>query len=130
MLIVHVPVHVKPESVADFRQGTIENAGQSVQEPRLARFDVVEVQNDRIRFVLIEVYRSAEAPAAYKETGHYAKWRDIVAEMTGIAAGALVKIISDLLGRASISFMLEPYSHLLPSIEDEVAAKVEKLLVA
>ena len=64
MLIVHVHVHVKPESVADFRRATIENARLSVQEPGIARFDVVEQQDDATRFVLIEVYRSPEAAAA------------------------------------------------------------------
>ncbi len=53
----------------------------------------------------------------------------IVAEMKGIAGGALAKIISDLLGGAIISFRLERYSHVWPSIQDEAAAKVEKLLV-
>jgi autoinducer 2-degrading protein len=81
MLIVHVHVHVKPESVAGFRQATIENARSSVQEPGIARFDVVEQQNDATRFVLIEVYRTREAAAAHKETAHYAKWRDAVADM-------------------------------------------------
>jgi quinol monooxygenase YgiN len=81
MLIVHVHVHVKPESVADFRQATLENARTSVQESGIARFDVVEEQNDRTRFVLIEVYRSPEAAAAHKETAHYAKWRDAVADL-------------------------------------------------
>jgi quinol monooxygenase YgiN len=81
MLIVHVHVHVKPESVEDFRQATIENARASVQEPGIARFDVVEQQDDVTRFVLIEVYRTQEAAAAHKETAHYAKWRDAVATM-------------------------------------------------
>ena len=81
MLIVHVHVHVKPESVEDFRQATIENARQSVQEPGIARFDVVEQQDDATRFVLVEVYRSPDAAAAHKETAHYAKWRDAVATM-------------------------------------------------
>jgi quinol monooxygenase YgiN len=81
MLIVHVFVHVKPESVADFRKATIENARSSVQEPGIARFDVVEQQDDATRFVLIEVYRSPEAAAAHKETAHYAQWRDAVADM-------------------------------------------------
>ena len=81
MLIVHVHVHVKPESVADFRQATIENAQSSVREPGIARFDVVERQDDATQFVLIEVYRSLEAAAAHKETAHYAKWRDTVANM-------------------------------------------------
>jgi len=81
MLIVHVHVHVKPESVEEFRQATIENARASVQEPGIARFDVVEQQDDATRFVLIEVYRTLEAAAAHKETAHYAKWRDAVASM-------------------------------------------------
>jgi quinol monooxygenase YgiN len=81
MLIVHVHVHVKPESVEEFRQATLENARVSVQEPGIARFDVVEQQDDATRFVLIEVYRSLEATAAHKETAHYAKWRDAVAAM-------------------------------------------------
>lgn len=81
MLIVHVHVHVKPESVTDFRKATLENARSSVQEPGVARFDVVQQQDDETRFLLIEVYRSPEAAIAHKETSHYAKWRDAVADM-------------------------------------------------
>jgi len=47
----------------------------------MARFDVVEQQDDATRFVLIEVYRSPEAAAAHRETAHYATWRDAVANM-------------------------------------------------
>ena len=41
-----------------------------------------------------------------------------------------MKVTSDQLGHASISFTLERYSHVLPSIQDEAAAKVEGLLTA
>ncbi|MGD1062545.1 MAG: putative quinol monooxygenase [Terracidiphilus sp.] len=81
MLIVHVHVHVKPESVEEFRQATMENARASVQEPGIARFDVMQSQDDATRFVLTEVYRTQEVAAAHKETAHYAKWRDAVAPM-------------------------------------------------
>ena len=81
MLIVHVQVHVKPESVEKFRLATIENARSSVKEPGIARFEVVQQNNDATRFVLIEVYRTQEAPAAHRETAHYAKWRDTVEPM-------------------------------------------------
>jgi quinol monooxygenase YgiN len=81
MFIVCVHAHVKPESVAAFRQATVENARSSVQEPGILRFDVVEQQDDATRFVLMEVYRTPEAAAAHKETAHYAKWRDAVAGM-------------------------------------------------
>lgn len=81
MHIVHVHVQVRPESVADFQQATLENARASVQEPGIARFDVVQQQDDATRFVFIEVYRTLDAAAAHKETAHYAKWRDTVAPM-------------------------------------------------
>lgn len=81
MLIVHVFAHVKAEFIDAFRQATIENATQSVQEPGIARFDVIQQQDDPSRFVLVEVYRTAEAPAQHKETAHYRKWRDAVAPM-------------------------------------------------
>jgi len=81
MLIVHVHVHVKPESVEEFRRASVENARASIQEPGILRFDVIEQQDDAARFVLIEIYRDAAAAAAHKETPHYAKWRDTVAPM-------------------------------------------------
>ena len=81
MLVVHVHVHVKPESVASFIEATMENARASIQEPGIARFDVVEQQDDATRFVLIEVYRAPEAVTAHRATAHYAKWRDAVESM-------------------------------------------------
>jgi quinol monooxygenase YgiN len=81
MLVVHVHVQVKPECVEAFKAATLANARASVQEPGIARFDVVQQSDDPTRFVLVEVYRTAEAPAAHKETAHYAAWRDTVAPM-------------------------------------------------
>jgi autoinducer 2-degrading protein len=81
MLVVHVHAHVKPDSIEVFRQATVENARNSVAEPGIARFDVVQQADDPTRFVLVECYRTAEAPAAHKETAHYKTWRDAVAPM-------------------------------------------------
>ena len=81
MLIVHVFVHVKPESVDSFTAATRENARHSVQEPGIVRFDVVQQQDDATRFLLMEVYRTPEDPARHKETAHYARWRDAVEPM-------------------------------------------------
>ena len=81
MLIVHVFVHVKPEFVEAFRLATSENARNSVLEPGIARFDVLQQADDPTRFVLVEVYRSVEATVQHKQTAHYAAWRDAVAEM-------------------------------------------------
>ena len=81
MLVVHVHVHVKPECLEAFRQATLDNARNSVREPSIARFDVVQQADDPTRFTLVEAYRTAEAPAAHKATAHYARWRDAVADM-------------------------------------------------
>lgn len=81
MLVVHVQVHVKPECVEAFKAATRENARHSVREPGIARFDVMQQADDPTRFVLVEAYRTAEAPAAHKATPHYAQWRDAVAPM-------------------------------------------------
>jgi autoinducer 2-degrading protein len=81
MLIVHVFVHVKPDCVEAFQAASLDNARHSVQEPGIARFDVIQQADDPTRFVLVEVYRDAEAPARHKETAHYAQWRDAVAGM-------------------------------------------------
>lgn len=81
MFIVHVLAHVKPEQVETFKAATLENAKNSVKEPGVARFDVIQQQDDPTRFVLVEVYRTPDDPARHKETAHYQKWRDSVAEM-------------------------------------------------
>lgn len=81
MFIVHVFVHVEKDYIEDFKQATVENARQSLQEPGITRFDVIQQQDDPSRFLLVEVYRTYEDPAKHKETEHYQRWRDEVAHM-------------------------------------------------
>ena len=81
MFIVHVHVQVKADQLEAFQAATVENSRDSVQEPGIARFDVIQQQDDPTRFVLVEVYRTAADPARHKETAHYQKWRDTVESM-------------------------------------------------
>lgn len=81
MLIVHVHVQVKAEFIDAFIVETKKNAAASLTEPGIARFDFVQQRDDPTRFVLVEVYRSDDAPAAHKETAHYLAWREAVARM-------------------------------------------------
>jgi quinol monooxygenase YgiN len=81
MLIVHVHVHVKPEHIEAFKLATIENAANSVKEPGIARFDVVQQADDPTRFVLVEAYRDTEATTHHKATAHYHTWAEKVADM-------------------------------------------------
>ena len=84
MIIVHVHVQVKPEMVPDFIEATIENARCSIQEPGVARFDVIQQMDDPNRFILVEFYRTPDDPGKHKETAHYQKWRDTVAAMMAV----------------------------------------------
>ena len=81
MLVVHVHVQVKSGDVEAFKAATIENASHSVKEAGVERFDVIQDDKDPAQFVLVEIYRTSEAPAAHKATGHYLEWRDAVADM-------------------------------------------------
>jgi autoinducer 2-degrading protein len=81
MMIVHVDIHVKPESVHEFVLATIQNARASVQEPGIARFELIQDAKDPMHFVLVEMYRKAEDRAEHRKTAHYAKWRDTVEDM-------------------------------------------------
>ncbi len=81
MLIVHVQIQVKADQVEDFKAACIENSRHSLLEPGIARFDVLQQNDDPTRFLLVEIYRTAEAPAAHKQTSHYQKWAETVADM-------------------------------------------------
>ena len=81
LIVVHVHVRVKPDAIEAFKAASIDNSRDSLREPGVARFDVVQSTEDPTRFVLVEVYRSADAPAAHKATAHYARWRDAVADL-------------------------------------------------
>ncbi len=81
MVVMLVYVHVKPECVEDFKAASIENAKNSLQEPGVVRFDVIQERDDPTRFVLIEVYRTPEDHPKHRETAHYLAWRDTVADM-------------------------------------------------
>lgn len=80
MFIVHVYAHVKSNKVSEFKKATIENAKESITEPGIARFDIIQQNDDLRRFVLVEVYRTPFDHPAHKHTLHYQKWRDTVVD--------------------------------------------------
>ncbi len=80
MFVVCVHVTVKPGKERDFINASRENASNTVMEPGALRFDVLQQQDDPACFVLYEVYRDQAAAAAHKETEHYQRWRETVAD--------------------------------------------------
>jgi autoinducer 2-degrading protein len=81
MFVAMVHVHVKKEFIEAFKIATLDNASNSIKEAGVARFDVYQQGDDPTRFTLVEIYRTEEAPTHHRETAHYARWRDTVAEM-------------------------------------------------
>jgi (4S)-4-hydroxy-5-phosphonooxypentane-2,3-dione isomerase len=81
MLVAIINVHVKPEDIEDFRNASLDNASHSIKEPGVIRFDVYQQSDDPSRFTLVEIYRTADDPARHRETAHYIRWRDTVADM-------------------------------------------------
>jgi quinol monooxygenase YgiN len=81
MLIVQVHVQVLPDMVEAFREATLRNAQESLREPGVARFDVLQQMDESSHFLLTEVYRSEAGPAAHKQTAHYREWQKVVESM-------------------------------------------------
>ena len=81
MYIVHVFAHVKPDQIEAFKAATLDNARNSIQEPGIARFDVLQQSDDPTRFTLVEVYRAKSDNDKHRETAHYNRWREAVEPM-------------------------------------------------
>lgn len=81
LLVVHVDIAVLTDQVDAFLAVTEENAAASRDEPGVLRFDVLTDRADPGHVLLVEIYRDDAAAAAHKETAHYLRWREAVADM-------------------------------------------------
>jgi autoinducer 2-degrading protein len=80
MIVTCVYVHVKPENVDSFINATKINHLESVKEPGNLRFDFIQQVDDPCRFMIYEAYETEDASQAHKNTAHYLKWRETVAD--------------------------------------------------
>ena len=81
MHILLVNIRVKSDCLEDFKIATLDNAQNSINEDGVVRFDVLQHKDNATRFTLVEVYRDPKDHAAHRETAHYLRWRDSVADM-------------------------------------------------
>lgn len=81
VFIVHVSIKVKEEHIAAFKEATIENAEKSLNETGVARFDVLQQQDDPTKFLLVEVYYTSEDQLKHRETEHFKKWRATITNL-------------------------------------------------
>ena len=80
MIVTFVHVWVKKKYKNKFIEATIENHKKSINETGNLRFDILQDDNDPLKFVLYEAYESEEYAANHKLTQHYLKWRETVAD--------------------------------------------------
>ncbi len=97
MYVTTVSIHIKEEYLADFIDASLENHRCSVQEPGNLRFDILQTVDDPARFTFYEAYETPQQATAHKDTPHYLKWRDTVANWmasprTGTAHRALAPL--------------------------------------
>jgi autoinducer 2-degrading protein len=80
MIVTFVHVLVKADRIEEFKHASIANHKESINEPGNLRFDILQDDADPSKFVLYEAYASEKASAAHKNTPHYLKWRETVAD--------------------------------------------------
>ena len=81
MIVRIIDVHVREQSIEDFKRVSLRNRAESIQEPGVLRFDVLQSEADPQAFILYEVYRDEQATLDHKETDHYQSWRNEVEPM-------------------------------------------------
>ena len=81
MIVRIIDVHVKKQSIEEFKRITVQNREGSIQERGVLRFDVLQSDTDPQHFILYEVYRDEQATLDHKETDHYQSWRQAAEPM-------------------------------------------------
>lgn len=77
MFIWQVHHFIKPEEVENYKAATLENVRQSVLEPGILRFEMLQDKEDPTHFSLFEIYRDLEARQSHLETAHFKAWREV-----------------------------------------------------
>jgi autoinducer 2-degrading protein len=77
MLIQIVFLTVKPDNLDTFLVEACANARESLKEPGVLRFDVLQQSDFPDRFLLYEVYDGSEALEAHRQTAHFKRWQDV-----------------------------------------------------
>jgi len=80
MIVTIVNVWVKEDYIENFIKASTINHINSIKEPGNLRFDVIQNSDDASKFLLYEAYENEEAVLKHKETTHYLRWRETVAD--------------------------------------------------
>ena len=78
MHIVYVSFNVKPESIERFKKISAENAENSLNEPGVIAFDLLQQYEEPSKLAFYEVYHAPQDHLNHRETEHYKKWKSEV----------------------------------------------------
>lgn len=74
MLVQIVFLQVLPHNREQFLQIALKNCGESLKEPGVLQFDLLEREDSPNSFCLYEVYRSQADLEAHRLTPHFDEW--------------------------------------------------------
>ncbi|MHB1252960.1 MAG: putative quinol monooxygenase [Candidatus Humimicrobiaceae bacterium] len=81
MIIVNVYFNVREEMIDAFMEATIKNARNSINEPGILRFEILQQEDDPSRFLAMEIFKSEKARLEHKKTAHYEEWLKVAVPM-------------------------------------------------
>ena len=74
MLISQVHITVKPDCIDAFLKASTINATASLNEPGIERFDIIQLEQDKTKFIFVEAYQSEADQLQHKHTDHFKQW--------------------------------------------------------
>jgi len=80
MYVVAVTVFVRSGLEQQFIAATLDNARNTRREAGNLRFDVLRAEDDPLRFMLYEAYRTKDDFVRHQQTEHYLRWKQMVAD--------------------------------------------------
>ncbi len=81
MLTVQVEFRVKTNEINNFTDITRYNVENSRKEKGVERFDFYKISGTENTFILFEAYTSEDDQKLHRETEHFIKWKQRVAEL-------------------------------------------------
>ena len=86
----------KPGMEAEFQKQMTAQAQRCLaNEPGCLQFDVAQDPKDAARFVMLEVYKDADAIRAHQESQHFKDFRPVISELVADRKIEVLDIVSD-----------------------------------
>jgi quinol monooxygenase YgiN len=86
----------KPGKEAEFKEKMIAQAKRCLSnEAGCLQFDVVQDPKDATRFVMLEVYKDADAVKAHQDSQHFKDFRPVIGDLVADRKVEVLDMVSD-----------------------------------